>query len=216
MFLDEQSPLTQVRGGGFFQPVSDADVDEMEAFFDERMAPVSISLTPFADPGLFTRLSRRGYEFGAFENVMVRAVDADHGPADPAITKATEEMEWSRMLAQTFFGEVTPMGLDLTRTLFAVPASINLVLRAGEEAAAGAQLDVRGTVGVFQCDGTLAAYRGMGMQSALIQARLALAAAAGCTLAAAETTPGSQSQRNYERAGFRVAYTRLTLLKPCF
>jgi hypothetical protein len=34
------------------------------------------------------------------------------------------------------------------------------------------------------------------------------AAAAGCELVVTQTDPGSTSQRNMERAGFRTAYTR--------
>jgi hypothetical protein len=49
------------------------------------------------------------------------------------------------------------------------------------------------------------------VQSALIAARLAAATAAGCHLAMACTAPGTASQRNYERAGFRVAYTKAML-----
>ena len=37
--------------------------------------------------------------------------------------------------------------------------------------------------------------------------------AEGCDLATAATLPGSVSQRNYERHGFRVAYTRATLVR---
>jgi hypothetical protein len=41
-----------------------------------------------------------------------------------------------------------------------------------------------------------------------------VAARAGCDLATADTEPGSASQRNYEKCGFRLAYTKVTLLKP--
>ena len=49
---------------------------------------------------------------------------------------------------------------------------------------------------------------------ALIHARLSAAAAKGCLMATASTLPGSLSQRNYERAGFRVAYTKAVMRKP--
>ena len=44
-------------------------------------------------------------------------------------------------------------------------------------------------------------------------ARLAHALAAGCRLAMICTQPGSGSQRNAERQGFRVAYARTMLTK---
>ena len=51
-------------------------------------------------------------------------------------------------------------------------------------------------------------FRGRGCQSALIRRRIADAAADGCDLVAAQASPGSSSQRNMERAGLRVAYTK--------
>ena len=55
---------------------------------------------------------------------------------------------------------------------------------------------------------TVPAGRRQGAQTALVAARLHYAAAQGCTLATMGAHPGSQSQRNAERHGFRVAYTR--------
>ncbi len=60
-------------------------------------------------------------------------------------------------------------------------------------------------------DSTLEKYRGRGLHLALIRARLQHAAELGCDLATASTAPGSTSQRNYERAGFRVIYTKLNM-----
>jgi len=212
VFLNEDSPLTQVRGAG----MAEFSLDEVEAFYAERMAPVTFTLTPFADPALFTNLSRRGYEFGTFENVLVRSVSEADILTDPDIAMADDSREWGGLMAEAFFGFVTPMGVDLGQTLFALPTCRNLIVRAGVEPAAGAQLDIRDRLGVLQCDGTLARFRGEGLQTKLIRARLSMAAEAGCDIVTADTAPGSQSQRNYERQGFRVAYTKMTLIKPCF
>jgi ribosomal protein S18 acetylase RimI-like enzyme len=50
--------------------------------------------------------------------------------------------------------------------------------------------------------------RRRGAQQALLDARLRAAAARGCDLAMVVTAAGSASQRNSERNGFKVAYTR--------
>lgn len=213
VFLNEESPLTQVRGAGF----REFSLDAVEEFFAERMAPVTFTLTPFADPALLTNLIRRGYEFGTFENTLVRPVtDSDIAAPDPDVHIAGDAEEWSSAMAVAFFGESTKMGRDLGKTLFALPTCRTLIVRAGLEPAAGAQLDLRDGLGILQCDGTSPAFRGEGLQTKLILARLSMAAQAGCDLAVADTTPGSQSQRNYERLGFRTAYTKVTLIKPCF
>ncbi len=56
-------------------------------------------------------------------------------------------------------------------------------------------------------------FRKRGVQTALITARLQAAAHAGCDLAMVLTTPGSASERNIQRAGFRVAYTKPTMIQ---
>ena len=55
---------------------------------------------------------------------------------------------------------------------------------------------------------TIPEFRGRGAQNALLQARIAYAATNGCDLAQIVAQPGSASQRNAERQGFRIAYTR--------
>ncbi len=61
--------------------------------------------------------------------------------------------------------------------------------------------------------GTLAEYRGRGLQTALLRARMAAAVEAGCEFAAVVTQGGTTSQRNAERLGFRVAYSKVTVIK---
>jgi GNAT superfamily N-acetyltransferase len=78
----------------------------------------------------------------------------------------------------------------------------------GEPAGAGT-LAMHDGVAILAGASTVPAFRGRGVQKALLQARLAQAAAHGCDLAAMGALPGSASQRNAERQGFRIAYTRL-------
>ena len=67
------------------------------------------------------------------------------------------------------------------------------------------------------CDGvallagasTIPEGRKQGAQLALLDSRLAVAAEQGCDIAMMCAQPGSASQRNAERQGFRIAYTRI-------
>ena len=77
----------------------------------------------------------------------------------------------------------------------------------GAPAAFGA-LFVSGGVASLGGAATAPPFRGRGCQSALIRRRIADAAAEGCDLIAAQAAPGSSSQRNMERVGLRVAYTK--------
>jgi hypothetical protein len=51
--------------------------------------------------------------------------------------------------------------------------------------------------------------RKQGAQLALLETRLRYAAEKGCDIAMMGALPGSASQRNAERQGFRIAYTRI-------
>ncbi len=51
--------------------------------------------------------------------------------------------------------------------------------------------------------------RKQGAQLALLESRLRYAAEQGCDIAMMCALPGSASQRNAERQGFRIAYTRI-------
>lgn len=214
-FLDETSPLTQIKGAGMIAPTFEGDIDAAEAFYEERMAPVTFILCPFADAAIFTYLSRRGYEIGSFENALFRPLSpADILPPDTDIISADAPEDWASTVGESFFDVVTPAGLELGRTLFHLPNTQNLLIRDGETTFAGAQLGFHEGLALFQCDGTIRRYRRAGLQAKLIQDRLSRAAQAGCDMATADTEPGSASQRNYEKLGFRVAYTRVTLIKP--
>jgi GNAT superfamily N-acetyltransferase len=76
----------------------------------------------------------------------------------------------------------------------------------GVPAAAGAL--VLGEVANLANASTLPEFRGRGLQSALIRARISAAAAVGSELVCSGASWASQSQRNLERAGLRIAYTK--------
>jgi len=60
--------------------------------------------------------------------------------------------------------------------------------------------------------GTAPQFRRRGVQTALLGARVADATSAGCELALVTVQPGSRSQRNVQRRGFDLLYTRATLI----
>ena len=61
---------------------------------------------------------------------------------------------------------------------------------------------------------TIPEARRQGAQLALLESRLRYAAQNGCDLAMMCAAPGSASQRNAERHGFRIAYTRIKWRLP--
>lgn len=69
--------------------------------------------------------------------------------------------------------------------------------------------------GVAQLSGAgiLPGWRGRGLHVALVLARLAWAADRGCDVAASSVEASGASQRNLEKAGFRVAYPKAVMVR---
>ena len=94
--------------------------------------------------------------------------------------------------------------------------TIYLALVEGKIAGSGALAQIetlQGSVAHLYIDSTLPAYRGRGIQRALLQARLSDARRAGIELAHVGVTPGSVSARNIERTGFSLAYAKARFSK---
>ena len=56
MFDGVGSPITQTFGLGLFSPPTDAQLDEIEAFFRDRGAEVFHEVSPLADPAVLAML----------------------------------------------------------------------------------------------------------------------------------------------------------------
>jgi GNAT superfamily N-acetyltransferase len=75
--------------------------------------------------------------------------------------------------------------------------------------AGGATVALRGRIAGLFGASTLPQFRNRGVQRALLHARIQRAAEKGCELAMSIALPGSASQRNITRQGFRTLYTRV-------
>jgi GNAT superfamily N-acetyltransferase len=216
-FFGAMSPFSQAVGIGMRGPVSKEDFDRLEEFFVAREVPIGISLCPHADPSVLDRLAERRYRVTQFEHTLCRALMTDDVPIAPPVdlvrsAKPGEKDSWVRTVIA---GSDMEGYEELFGVMFdSVDATAYLTLQDGQPAGSGAVSIRPGDFAVFYSDTTLPGFRGRGLQSAVIAARLYQALTAGCTLAIANTSPGTVSQRNYERAGFRVAYTKAVLTSP--
>jgi GNAT superfamily N-acetyltransferase len=77
----------------------------------------------------------------------------------------------------------------------------------GQPGAAGV-LCIHDGVALFGGAATIPELRRRGLQAALLEQRMRYAFNQGCDLAMMVAEAGSGSQRNAERQGFRIAYTR--------
>lgn len=216
------SPLNKVLGLGLGSPVEDADLDAIEAFYDERGIPVQIELCPLAVPGLAARLTKRGYQLQAFENQLARSIGTERVlEPGPRVTRSTPEQDdlWLHVAASGFAaadgaGATVPAPpLDLLENIKKVMSGFIhpdferlLVWVDGEPAGAANAYVIDGVLGIAGT-ATLPAFRKRGVQQAVV-AHALNRGLGRAELAMATTEPGSISQRNFERFGFQVIYTR--------
>ena len=216
MFDGVSSPSTQTFGFGLFTPPSDGDLDAIERFYRDRSSPVFHEVCPMADPAHMALLSSRGYQPIELTSVMYRTIDRR---ADPASHHASvqvrvvgpEEGERWAQTAAAGWADVVAAGtflVDLMRVVAARQhARLFLAEIDGRPVAAGS-MHIDEGVALLSGASTIPEARQRGAQLALLSARLTYAAQHGCDLAMMCALPGSGSQRNAERNGFRIGYTR--------
>jgi ribosomal protein S18 acetylase RimI-like enzyme len=224
VYCGTNSPLTQAVGLGLDGPVSEEALEQLENFYRERNEPVRSETSPLADASLFEHFGKRGYRVTEFSNVMARSLTASPASkAVPAVANGIaiekvppEQVDlWTLTVAQGFVENV-PVGQELLEIMrmFALAHNVECYLARVEGAVAGGgTLTLHdGIAGLFGAS-TLPAFRSRGVQTRLLQARMARAVEAGCDLAVCLAQPGSSSQRNVVRQGFSVLYTRVKFEK---
>jgi hypothetical protein len=217
IFVGARSPLTQAVGIGLNGTVPEREIAELETFFRSRGAAVSIDLCPIADTGLLPLLAARGYRLTEFNNVLVKRLTGNEVLPAARVRRAlpNERDLWSHTVGSGFFEKtgLTPDEMEVGHAIFSMEGAMcYLTIGENGEAAGGGAAAIHSGLMTLFADTTRRPHRGMGLHRELITARLNDAIAHGCDLASASTLPGSVSQRNFERLGFEVAYTKVTLV----
>ncbi len=230
-YAGESSPLNKVVGLGLDGPIDEAELEAVERLYANRRCPVQIELCSLAKPSVGTMLSGRGYQLMGFENVLGCALGNEHNIADPVISDITIEVvtenDFDLWMDTVVTGFASP-DLDGAPSHESFPREVleqvmsdmaraagfvrYLARRNGAPAGGGS---MRIADGVLQLCGaaTLPNHRRRGVQAALLAHRLVDAARLGCDLAVVTTQPGSTSQRNMQRNGFDLLYTRAILVR---
>jgi len=224
------SPFNKVLGLGLGTAVADADLDAIDEFYDQRSVASQVELCPLAAPGLALRLAARGYALQGFENQLARVLDGadlDAPGANPALDVAptsslADEEQWIDAIASGFARgdqlaahDVVLAQGDLRGPMraFQHPSFVRYLVRSGSQpVGGGAAYIIDGVVGLTGT-ATVPSHRGRGVQHAVV-ARMLRDAVGRADLAMATVEPGSQSQRAFERFGFRVIYTRAVFVRP--
>jgi GNAT superfamily N-acetyltransferase len=227
VFAGQGSPSNKAIGLGLGQPLDENALAGIEAEWRERSEPMRIELSTLADGGIAPLLTARGYRLVGFENVLGHALDGLELPSVSGLTiEALAPADEARWLDVTVDGFANPDPVpgvtesyprEVLEKVFAdlggSSGFVRYLARIGGQAAGAASLHVDGKIAQFCGAATLPAFRRRGVQTALLQHRLADARSAGCRLAVITTQPGSKSQANGQRRGFKLLYTRAILLR---
>lgn len=221
-FMGPGHPLSQALAMGLAEPPTAEDVDRVEAHLRQEGGVPQFEMCPLADPGLFAELARRGYRVQEFQLSWFRPLGSDpihlDNPPGLSVRRVEDEEAFLRVVMAGFM-ETEPGAVprEVVQSFLATARAPGTQLWGsfdGNELLGGATLFLHGRTAVLSGAGVPPRHRRRGVQGALIRARLAEASAAGCDLAGSGTAPGSPSQRNMERHGFRVAYPKVVLLAP--
>ncbi len=151
---------------------------------------------------------------GIYAAVPVEGPDAgDWTPPDRLVVREIGRREvgaWSAVIAAA--AELDPAQASAFRALephLALAAHHHRFVAELDGTVVGAaSLHVHHHVGWLRAGSVLPAFRGRGVQRAMIEARVGHAVRIGCDLAGGSATAGGSSARNLERVGGRVVATR--------
>ena len=217
MFDSPESPMTQTFGLGVFDEITGAEMERLEAFFQKHDAPVFHEVSPLADMPVFNLLNERGYQPIEFTSVMYRPIGENplDLPLNPQITtriiEPGEEKIWARAAADGWSTEMEGLAdfmFEFGQISAKSAGGFPFLAELEKRTIAAGMLFIYDETALLAGASTVPEGRRQGAQLALLDARLRFAAAQGCAMAMMCAAPGSQSQRNAEKNGFRIAYTR--------
>ena len=222
IFAGLGSPIGRATGAGLDRVFTAEDIDRVEQFYRSHQAPSQVDLCPLHDAAVFEMFKERGYGIAELNNVLYRPLDPkEESPPAPTTfdirrgRREDAEVQ-ADIVERAFFPQGAPEAFTgLITPLYQMDGALTFAaVIEGKMVACGAGLVIPEHRVFAICGaGTLAEFRGRGLQTALLRSRLAAAAAAGCEYAVVVTQGGSASQRNCERLGFRVAYSKVTVIR---
>ena len=217
LFDGPDSPLTQCFGLGMQGEVAPADFETIEAFFRDRNAPVYLEVSPLASGELLSHLNERHYHPMEYSSVLCRRIGPDvclprsrNDSINVCKITAGESEHWAQTSAQGWgeYPQFTEMILGFGRTFAATAGATGMLAEIAGQSIASGVVFIADGVALLAGASTIPEARRQGAQSALLEARLRYAVEQGCDLAMMCALPGSPSQRNAQRNGFQIAYTR--------
>jgi len=210
--------VNRVFGFGMRSVVLDEHLETLERMSSAVGVPPEIAACPWADQSLLEVAGRRGYQALSPTSVLAITLETYELTRDQPfeiVTLDAGQLAIWQDLASRGFGYTSPEEREVSDAFVSAAARVPeiqlLIASTGGLAIAASSLSVRDSVAILGGMSTDPAYRGRGAQLAMIHHRLSSAADTGCDLAISTAQPGSRSERNLLRAGFRILYTQVQL-----
>lgn len=215
-FDGNESPTTQSFGLGLFEELTISVLEDAEAFFFMRGTAALHEICPLAGPAALKLLADRGYRPVEVSNVLYLPIaERALSPAEGIrvrVVGAEEAAIWTDVSTRGWTHEHPELGDFMRQTsglLISREGSPCFLAEVDGQPGAAAALVIHDGVALLAGAATVPELRRRGLQGALLDARLRYAHERGCDLGMMVAEAGSNSQRNAERQGFRVAYTRI-------
>jgi len=224
-YISPLSPLTQAFGLGFELKIEEIPslVAEVNDFYIKCQATAAIELSHTTPVAIATELIRQGYLLTEYSAVLIKAITATLPPMphtndfDIQPVAATQITEVAQVVS-IGFGIEEPNFLAELIQFFElstkIPDAYPFCATVNETIVGGGNLFLYEDIAFLAGASVLTAYRGRGIQTALIAKRLQYAAQNGARWAVVATEPGSISQKNFLRQGFQTSYARNKFTRP--
>lgn len=219
-------------GLGLSGQVAREEIDCAIEWYLEAGIEPRFEICPFVDEDLLRTCEAAGLVLRAFENIFCLQL-AEAG--EPLLAKddgslslpgleirivdrdqASETDAFGRVVAAGF----TPEGSAVRQEAIAAytrvarhPRTTAMLVMHEGQAIAGGALDVSGEIASLYAMSVLPEFRRRGIQQTLMAARVAAAQSQSATIATIGARPGISTERNALRQGFKLAYTKIVLVK---
>ena len=200
------------------------EVDLLDEAVEEarrrRQRKITFEWNPYMREALFDILGTRGFVVQEFTNTY--RLDEPTRPRRPlgdGLRLEPLDVNDPAMVEAAAATWVTGMGRDdlpeqymyVARMLLSYSQRLTVMAMDGSTVAGMGTLCMHEGLGFLGVAGTRPEYRGRGIQSHLLQARIRHALDNDCDLITIGSDPGTVSQRNIERTGFQCLFTKLTV-----
>ncbi|MBL0027636.1 MAG: GNAT family N-acetyltransferase [Rhodanobacteraceae bacterium] len=219
MFDGAGSPMTQAFGFGVFDDPQGHELDAIQAFFHGHSTKSVLEISPLAGIATTNALQQRDYRIIEMSSVLCRpsAGGVSRAPTMASrlgvrVIDVRETEVWAGVAASGWgseSGDIAHFIHELGRAIVPAERMVSFLAELDGEPVASASLFIGDGMALLAGASTVPKARNQGAQTALLAARLDYAASHHCPLSMMATEPGSASQRNGERQGFRIAYTRM-------